>query len=99
MSPFSSEGRRSAMVLSTTAAGTMSHTARGLSSFFTKSASEVDPIALSCTSSCTVLGHVEDHALVPTLDETAHHVRAHPAEADHSELHRQPPYLLVLSLR
>src|SRR5215469_15536813 len=56
MSPFSSVGSRSAMVLSTTAAGTMSHTARGLSSFFTKSASEVDPIALSCTSSCTVLG-------------------------------------------
>src|SRR5262247_3072698 len=56
MSPFSSVGRRSAMVLSTTAAGTMSHTARGLSSFFTKSASEVDPTAFSCTSSCTVLG-------------------------------------------
>src|SRR5215467_10839505 len=56
MSPFSSVGSRSAMVLSTTAAGTMSHTARGLSSFFTKSASEVAPIAFSCTSSCTVLG-------------------------------------------
>src|SRR5215470_16559609 len=56
MSPFSSVGSRSAMVLSTTAAGTMSHTARGLSSFFTKSVSEVDPIAFSCTSSCTVLG-------------------------------------------
>src|SRR5262252_6925654 len=56
MSPFSSVGSRSAMVLSTTAAGTMSHTARGLSSFFTKSASEVAPIAFSCTSSCTVFG-------------------------------------------
>src|SRR5215813_14097749 len=56
MSPFSSVGRRSAMVLSTTAAGTMSHAARGLSSFFTKSASEVDPTAFSCTSSCTVFG-------------------------------------------
>ncbi len=44
------------MVLSTTAAGTMSQTARGLSSFFTKSTSEVDPTALSCTSSCTVFG-------------------------------------------
>ena len=38
---------------STTAAGTISHTTRGFSSFFTKSASEVAPTALSFTSSCT----------------------------------------------
>ena len=31
--------------------------------------------------------HVEDHALVPSLEEPSHHVRAHPSESDHSELH------------
>ena len=41
---------------STTAAGTISQTARGFSSFFTKSASEVAPTALSFTSSCTAGG-------------------------------------------
>ena len=42
------------MVLSTTAAGTINHTARGLVSFLTKSASEEDPTAFSSTNSCTV---------------------------------------------
>ena len=41
------------MVLSTTAAGTISQTARGLLSFFTKSASEVGPAAFSFTKSFT----------------------------------------------
>src|SRR4029077_13632860 len=53
MSPFSRNGRRSAMVVSTAAAGTISHTARGGSSFFTKSASEEAPTAFSWVSSCT----------------------------------------------
>ena len=44
------------MVLSTTAAGTISQIARGLSSFFTKSASEEAPIAFSLTSSSTAFG-------------------------------------------
>ena len=56
MSPFSSRGRRSAMDVSTTAAGTINHTALGLSSFFTKSASEEAPTALSWASSCTAFG-------------------------------------------
>src|SRR2546428_3692322 len=56
MSPFSSSGRRSAMDLSTTAAGTISHTARGVSSFLTKSASEEAPTAFSWVSSCTAFG-------------------------------------------
>src|SRR5882672_974634 len=53
MSPFSRNGRRSAMVVSTAAAGTISHTVRGGSSFFTKSASEEAPTAFSWVSSCT----------------------------------------------
>jgi hypothetical protein len=31
--------------------------------------------------------HIEDHAIVPISDEPAHHIGAHPAQADHSELH------------
>src|SRR5215471_17251144 len=56
MSPDSREGRRSAIDWSTTAAGTMSHTARGLLSFFTKSASDDAPVACSCTSCFTASG-------------------------------------------
>src|SRR5712672_4769599 len=51
MSPDSSFGARSCKVASTTPAGTISHTARGLDSFFTKSSSEeepMDPSLLSC---------------------------------------------------
>src|SRR5690348_11825476 len=32
-------------------------------------------------------GHVEHHTLMATLQEAAHHIRSHPAEADHSQLH------------
>ena len=41
------------MVLSTTAAGTISHSARGLSSLATSSASEVAPVAPSLASAAT----------------------------------------------
>ena len=76
------------MVLSTTAAGTISQTARGFASFFTKSASDEAPTAFSLASSSTAFGDtVEDHALVAALDEPPHHVRAHRPEPDHSELH------------
>jgi len=44
------------MDLSTTAAGTISHTDLGFSSFFTKSASEEAPTAFSWVSSCTAFG-------------------------------------------
>ena len=76
------------MVSSTTAAGTISHAARGFSSFFTKSSTEVAPVAFSFASSSTACcGHVEDDAIVTALDEPSHHVRAHPAQTDHPELH------------
>src|SRR5262245_37985117 len=55
MSPRSSSGVRSAMLWSTTAAGTISQTARGLSSFFTKSAREAVPTAFSRASSSTTV--------------------------------------------
>src|SRR6266481_5245563 len=55
MSSGSRAGRMSAMVLSTTAAGTISQTARGFCSFFTRSASESDPMAFSAASSLTVV--------------------------------------------
>src|ERR1700694_5924545 len=46
-------GASSAMVLSTTPAGTINQTARGFLSFLMKSASEEDPIAFSPTNSTT----------------------------------------------
>ena len=44
------------MVLSTTAAGTINQTARGFSSFFTRSASEEAPTAFSWANSVTACG-------------------------------------------
>ena len=37
--------------------------------------------------------HVEDDAIMTALDEAAHHVRAHAAQSDHSELHDVVPML------
>src|ERR1700730_837010 len=34
---------------------------------------------------------VEDYTLVPSSQQTPHHVRPHSPEADHSELHNSPP--------
>ena len=48
------------MVLSTTAAGTISQTARGLASFSTRSASEDAPVAFSFASSSTALGDMSN---------------------------------------
>src|SRR5262249_27920381 len=56
MSPASRWGTRSAMVLPTTAAGTINQTARGFSSFFVSSAREEAPTAFSSTSSFTAFG-------------------------------------------
>ena len=82
------------MVLSTTAAGTISQTARGLVSFLANSASDAVPTAFSFASSATAFGgHVEHHAFMAALQEAAHHVRAHPAKADHSQLHANPSFL------
>src|SRR5437016_1659274 len=60
MSPASRSGSKSAIVLSTTAAGTISHTARGFSSFFTRSGSEAAPTAFSWTNSLTVFGDLSN---------------------------------------
>ena len=48
------------MVLSTTPAGTISQTARGLLSALTNSASEPLPTAFSFTSSATALGDMSN---------------------------------------
>src|SRR5262245_15477730 len=47
---------RAAIVLSTTAAGTINQTTLGFRSFLTRSSSEDDPTALSPTRSLTALG-------------------------------------------
>ncbi len=56
MSSASSSGRTSATVVSTTAAGTISHTARGFCNFFTRSASEAAPTARSLVNCFTAFG-------------------------------------------
>ena len=39
-------------------------------------------------------GHVEHRALMAALQQAPHHVRSHPAEADHSQLHGvSPPWM------
>ena len=81
------QGQQSAMVLSTTAAGTISQTARGCSSFLTKSASEAAPAAFSLTNSSRFRRAVKDDAFMAALQQPAHHVGAHPSQTDHPELH------------
>ena len=95
MSPGSRVGSEVGDRLSTTAAGTISQTARGFASFLTKSASEEAPTAFSLASSATAFGDLSKttHSW-PPLDQPPHHVRAHPAEADHSELHVPVPALI-----
>src|SRR5262249_17559560 len=56
MSPLARWGRRSPMVVSTAAAGTISHTARGVSSFFTRSAIDEAPTALAWVNSSIAFG-------------------------------------------
>ena len=78
------------MLASTTAAGTISQTARGSLSFATSSASDAAPCAPAEASSATAPGLRSYTTQVwPAAQETAHHVRAHPAETDHSELHHE----------
>src|SRR5260221_536381 len=60
VSPASRWGSKSAMVLSTTAAGTISQIARGVSSFLTRSARDVAPTAFSVTSSVTAFRDAAD---------------------------------------
>src|SRR5215831_1507794 len=56
MSSGSRKGVRPAIVLSTTAAGTINQTTLGFRNFLTRSCSDDDPTALSPTSSLTALG-------------------------------------------
>ena len=77
------------MSCSTTAPGIIIQIARGLSSFFTSSASEDAPTAPSLANSSTAWGDlIVDHALMVFLEQPPHHVRAHPSKTDHSDLHR-----------
>src|SRR5947199_153068 len=81
MSPRSRWATRSSMLLSTTAAGTISQTARGLFSLRTRSASELAPTALSRAKSATALAlnrrppprHAGDDAFAVVEDRRARH--------------------------
>src|SRR5271157_1516681 len=56
MSPLSRWGTRLAIVPSTAAAGTISHTARGFSNLLAMSSNEEAPMAPSCTSASSAFG-------------------------------------------
>src|SRR6266446_9298878 len=70
MSPRSRWGTRSAMLLSTTAAGTISQTARGFLSLATRSASEAAPTAFSRARSATAFSDMSKttHSWPPLIN-------------------------------
>src|SRR6185437_9525618 len=78
-------------VSSTTPAGTIIQIARGAVSFFTKSSSEATRRAFACELLHVVLVHVERDALVAAAHQPPHHVRAHPPQAHHPNLHQIAP--------
>src|SRR5947209_4963231 len=73
MSPAARWGTTSAMVASTAAAGTMSQTARGVSSFFTMSAIDVAPTAFAFVSSSTTFADLSKttHRWPPAMSRSA----------------------------
>ena len=77
------------MVWSTAPTGTISQIARGFRELLgeLRQRGGADGLLLDHVAH-RVCGPVEHHALVAALQETAHHVGSHPAEADHSQLHR-----------
>ena len=89
MSPGSSTSATASIVLVVMPpAGTMTHTARGVSSFAASSASDEAPSAPSATSAFDrVRMDVVADAVVTVPEEPAHDAGAHPSESDHSELH------------
>ncbi len=73
---------------STAAAGTIIQTARGLASFFTKSSRDVEPDGFFLSQIRDIGGvEIEDHAFVFAAHQAPHHVGAHAAQSDHSQLH------------
>jgi hypothetical protein len=69
--------------------GTITHTARGFWSFATSSSRLfAGGGALLREAGDDIGASVIDHARVAALHQTADHVPAHPAQADHPDLHR-----------
>ena len=91
MSPASSSGSSSSMLASTTPAGTISHTRarfRELGDEVLQRGRAGDAVRRLRERLHRCACAVEDHTLVAAGDEPLHHVRSHPAQADHSQLHR-----------
>ena len=95
-SPFDNPGVSAEIVSSTgLPAGTMIHTTRGAVSFDTTSAGAVAPSAPRLDVFLNGRGRsIEYNHAVAASHQPLRHVAAHPAEADHCELHR----LSVLSV-
>ena len=91
MSPRVSPGSNCSIVCSTGApAGTMIQTTRGVRSRRQRSARSFAASAPIPTCCLHGLGApIEHHDLVPTLQQTLHHVAAHATQADHGQLHLQ----------
>ncbi len=88
MSPGSIFLPSSITVSPVNAAGTITHTARGLLSLATNSSRVVGAgRALACELLHRVGVDVVDDALVAVAHESADEVRAHPTQSHHAELH------------
>ena len=84
---FRAAGAVRSSVLSTTAAGTIIHDTRGFQ-FLTKSSMDAAPVAPSAPSFFTLSGLISKTThWWPRAHQALHHVGAHSAEADHSQLH------------
>jgi len=86
MSPDSSFGARSARCIDTPA-GTISHTARGFESFFTKSSSEEEPMEPSLLSCFTESALRRRRRNCGRFSAGGAPIGAHSAQADHAKLH------------
>ena len=73
-------------------AGTMTQTTRGALSRPQRSARSFAALGAHRDVRLHRVGApVEHHHLVPALQQALHHVAAHPAQADHGELHERSP--------
>src|SRR5262249_48319913 len=95
MSPAAILGASSAIIESTTAAGTINQTTRG-DDLVERPATRRAEGGERCH---TRLVAVEHDAVVAAAEQPVHHVSAHSAEPDHSNLHAHAPLMSAAARR
>ena len=95
MSPASISPATVSTIRPVIAAGSISQALRGLLSLPTNSSTDAAPIAPSADQGRDAGGvDVVDDAFVPVAQQAANHVRSHPAQSHHSDLHVADPVCL-----